>query len=224
MLVGTKAGLSRETLFAAFKNQDYDSVIWRYRIATGDTIYVPAGVLHSFGPDTLVFEVQQTSDLGQFVMPTDIYGQRLTNEMWEQNIERALDEMRPERQTHPHAGLTRHVGANRVSVGCAGPYFALERWTLTAPYRVDGLRRRCMTLTNVGSAVQIVYGGGSETLAQGESCILPAALDGVEIVGADGASLIACYVPNMQQDIVQPLRAAGYSDHDIGALGEVTFG
>ncbi|MEG9247918.1 hypothetical protein V6S67_07460 [Arthrobacter sp. Soc17.1.1.1] len=31
----------------------------------GETIYVPGGTLHSFGPDTLIYEIEQTSDVQQ---------------------------------------------------------------------------------------------------------------------------------------------------------------
>ncbi len=59
------------------------------------------------------------------------------------------------------------------------------------------------------------------------SCILPAAIGDVRIVPVgdsadDGeASLIACYVPDLAVDIVAPLRAAGYADDAIRALGDV---
>src|SRR5215211_7610283 len=77
VLAGVKEGLGREELFEAFKARDYDAVMPRRGIRPGDTVYVPGGILHTFGPDTLILEVQQTSDLGQFVMPFDLYGNRL---------------------------------------------------------------------------------------------------------------------------------------------------
>jgi mannose-6-phosphate isomerase len=33
--------------------------------------------------------------------------------------------------------------------------------------------------------------------------------------------VIACYVPDLGRDVVEPLRAAGHSDEDIRSLGEV---
>jgi mannose-6-phosphate isomerase len=42
----------------------------RYKIRAGDTVAVPGCVIHAFGPETLVFEVQQTSDLGSGKVPT----------------------------------------------------------------------------------------------------------------------------------------------------------
>jgi mannose-6-phosphate isomerase len=71
--------------------------------------------------------------------------------------------------------------------------------------------------------VNIEHGGGSETLGRAESCVLPAAIGEVRIVpGAAGeTSLVACYVPDLRRDVVEPLREAGYSDEEIRGLGEV---
>src|SRR5215212_10747351 len=86
ILAGIKPGVPRDALITAFKAQDYDTVMPRYPIAAGDTVYVPGGILHSFGPDTLIFEIQQTSDLAQNVMPVDLLGNQYPEEQWDANI------------------------------------------------------------------------------------------------------------------------------------------
>jgi hypothetical protein len=53
--------------------------------------------------------------------------------------------------------------------------------------------------------------------------VIPAALRGAEAVAQGHARLVLAYLPNMQADIVQPLRAAGYTDTEIAQLGDVTF-
>lgn len=224
ILAGIKPGLSHEQLFNAFKQQDYDAVMPRFPIKPGDTVYMPGGVLHSFGPDTLIFEVQQTSDLSQDVMPSDLQGNSRSTDEWEKCINTTLDQLRTHYQPGPFAGLTRREGPNHYVLACAGPYFALERWTLTQPHTELEHPWRCLTLSNVGTPVRIEYPGGSETLTTGESCIIPAALSGLEIVPTqqDGtASLITCYVPDLERDVVMPLREVGHSDEAIGKLGEV---
>ncbi len=224
ILAGIKPGLTRDQLFDAFKKEDYDAVMHRFPIEAGDTIYVPSGVLHSFGPDALIFEVEQTSDLAEDVMPIDMQGNSRSQDEWEKCINATLDELRTHYQPRPFIGLSLREGANRHVLTCAGPYFALERWMLTEPHIEPERPWRCMTLSNLGTPVRIEYQGGSETLATGESCIIPAALNGVRIVPTqqDGtASLMACYVPDLERDIVMPLRKMGHSDEEIRALGEV---
>lgn len=226
ILAGVKPGVSKDDLRAAFKARDYDAVMPRSPIQAGDTVYVPGGIVHAFGPDTLIFEVQQTSDLAQSVMPTDLSGKRLPVEQWDANIEAALDELRTDYLPRPNPGLERSGDAgNRYVVGCAGPHFALERWTLAGPHREPAHPHRCLTLSNVGDPVTIAHAGGSETLGRAESCILPAAIGETTItpVAGGGASLIACFVPDPARDIVVPLRAAGHDDEAIRALGEVAL-
>ncbi len=221
ILAGVTPGITRDELCAAFKAQAYDAVMPRHPIRAGDTVYVPGGVIHAFGPDTLIFEVQQTSDLTRTVMPADLYGNRYSLATWEANIDATLDELRAEYGPRPNPGLAREDGANRYVVGCAGPHFALERWTLTEPHLEPAHPRRFLTLSNVGDPVRLDYATGSDTLDRGESCLLPAAIGAVQVVPCGDASLIACYVPDLDRDVVEPLRAAGYADGEIGRLGNI---
>ncbi len=222
ILAGVEPGHSREEMKRAFKDESYDRVMRRYPISSGDTVYVPGGVLHAFGPDALVFEVQQTSDLGQFVSPTGLYGDRLDERTRESNIEAALGELRTHYQPEPNPGLDLIGGSNRYTVCCAGPHFALERWRLEEPHTEPSHPERCLTLSNVGETVELQYDGGVETLSCGESCILPSAIGEVEIASEGaGADLIACYIPDLRNDIGARLREAGYAPGEIEALGEV---
>ncbi|HEY9656050.1 MAG TPA: hypothetical protein V6C50_11215, partial [Crinalium sp.] len=61
-----------------------------------------------------------------------------------------------------------------------------------------------------------------EQLQQGESCILPAGIGEVRLVPESEASLVVCYVPDRQLDIIEPLKAAGYTDRQIQSLGEIS--
>jgi mannose-6-phosphate isomerase len=221
ILAGVRPGVTKEDLFRAFKAEDYDAVMPRFPIRTGDTVYVPGGVIHSFGPDTLIFEVQQTSDLAQSVMPTDVYGNRLDEATWDANIRATLAELRTTYQPRPNPGLARHNGNNRYTVGCAGPYFALERWTLGEVHVEPSHPARCITLSNVGESVTLEFEAGGEILERGTSCILPAAIGPVRVIPSSVADLIACYVPDLERDIWEPLRAAHHSDEAIRTLGEL---
>jgi mannose-6-phosphate isomerase len=225
ILAGIEEGFSREELFEAFKRQDYDAVIPRYPISPGDTVYVPGGILHTFGPGTLICEVQQTSDLGQFVMPEDLYGNRLSEEEWDANIDATLDELKTDFMPRPNPGLALEDGTNRRVLCCAGPHFALERWTLREGHAVPSRPDRCLILSNVGAnGARIGYDDGFERLGRAESCILPASLGEVALDPDGETTVVACYVPDLERDVVRPLREAGYSDGDIGGLGEVDVG
>jgi mannose-6-phosphate isomerase len=157
-------------------------------------------------------------------MPFDLYGNRLDEAEWDANIEATLDELKTDFLPRPNPGLVLEDNANRRVLCCAGPHFALERWTLTETHTERSHPRRSFTLSNVGDGpVSLEYEGGTQTLGRAESRVMPAAIGGVRVVpGEKGeASLVACYVPDLELDVVRPLREAGYSDGEIRALGEV---
>lgn len=223
ILVGVKPGVGPLELEEAIRRADFDAILERRQIRTGETVYVPPGVLHSFGPETLVFEIQQTSDIATMVTRTDLYGLPVPEDEWERRLSRALYELRAAVRPAPSRGLAKEDGANTRIVGCAGPYFALERWDLTSAHREVVRPDRGMVLANVGPTVEITFERGAEMLGSGDSCVIPAALPWFAIEPDHTASLIACYVPDLELDIVEPLRAAGHSDSLIAALGEVTM-
>ena len=172
-----------------------------------------------FGPETLIFEIQQTSDLGQHVMPVDLYGNPLSPEEWDAGIERTLAELKIDYLPRPHAGCSISREGNSYTIGAAGPHFALERWRLGNAHFEDGRHQRALTLSNVGDPVTIRYDGGEEILARAESCILPAAIGDVVIEPQGEGDLIACYVPDLVRDVSSRLLAEGYERDRIDALG-----
>jgi mannose-6-phosphate isomerase len=223
ILAGLKDDPSEQELFDAYKAQDYDRVMPRYPIQAGDTIYVPGGIIHSFGPGTLIYEIQQTSDLGQNVMPADLYGNTLSEAEWDENIRKTLAELKNNYLPKPNPGLSFAFPEGRIRIGAVCKHFAIERWALDDAINYDLKGRRCGLLSNVGDPVRIEYGDGDvEVLARAGSCILPAALGPARIVPTgESGDLIYSYVPDRQVDIIDLLRNAGYSDEEIATLGHV---
>lgn len=65
ILRGLKPGVSREQFAAAAtaKSATLTDLLWAFRPEAGDCVHLPAGTVHSIGPDVVVFEVQQNSDV-----------------------------------------------------------------------------------------------------------------------------------------------------------------
>ncbi|WP_323743974.1 mannose-6-phosphate isomerase [Cronobacter malonaticus] len=76
-------------------------------------------------------------------------------------------------------------------------------------------------VTNIGAPVTIhTPDGAVMTLERAQSVILPAALGEAEFCGK--GELLVGYVPDLAQEIVAPLRAAGYPQAAIDALGDIS--
>jgi mannose-6-phosphate isomerase len=207
-----------DQLRAALLAGDFDAVLRRLPVRPGETIYVPGGTLHSFGPDTLVHEIEQTSDVVQHAMPWHMEdGAPVPPEEQRANVEALLAEWKPDPRPEFRPGLAIDVddGVSRV-VLTAGPYFALDRWR-GADRATIGVASATV-LTNVGAPVRLHVGDHVEGLGRGRSVLLPAALGSVTLDGP--ADVLAGYRPDLERDVRAPLRAAGHGDAVVATLGE----
>jgi mannose-6-phosphate isomerase len=218
-LVGTKPGVDAATLRDALLRQDFDAVMRRLPIRAGETIYVPGGTLHTFGPDTLIYEIQQTSDIGQHAMTWRLDGSTIPPGERAENIDRLIAQWRPDPRPLPRLPLQVAVGpdADRA-ICCAGPYFALERWRVGAGARLTHTFDTALILSNVGAPAAI-HASETRELAMGRSLLLPAAIGEVSVDGP--ADVLVGYLPNLERDICEPLRRAGFGAAAIAGLGDV---
>ncbi|WP_345663696.1 type I phosphomannose isomerase catalytic subunit [Streptomyces venetus] len=217
-LVGTRPGVDRETLHRALLAQDFDAVMRRLPVRAGQTVYVPGGTLHSFGPGTLVHEIEQTSDIQRHAMRTRMEdGSPVPDEEWHSNLAALLDQWHPDPRPEFHPGLDIRTDDGAVrTVLCAGPYFALERWTSGATLRHSFSTVRI--LTNAGAPVTVTSGDRTVRLDRARTLLLPAALGEIHVQGP--ADVLIGYVPDLDRDIRAPLLAAGHGPAAIAALGE----
>jgi len=195
ILAGARPGVDRSALRAAFRAGAYDDVLLRHPVAAGDTVLVPGGVLHGFGPDTLIVEVQQTSDLSESVMPDDVYGRPLAPEAWAEGLERALAIATSSARPRPDAGTVVASGTLQRTIGCRGERFVLERWVLSGSATTAPGEGGFATLTNLGAAVDVEHARGVTTLPRASSCLLPATLGEIRLRPHGVGDLVVCYEP-----------------------------
>jgi mannose-6-phosphate isomerase len=62
LMVGLKAGVTRDAFEAALKNNTLEPLIHKTSTAPGDSIFVWSGRIHAIGGGNLILEIQQNSD------------------------------------------------------------------------------------------------------------------------------------------------------------------
>lgn len=218
-LVGVRAGVDRDRLRQALLAQDFDAVMRRLPVRPGQTLYVPGGTLHSFGPGTLVYEIEQTSDIQQHAMRWRMEdGSALDDGEWHANIGRLLEQWRPGARPDFQSGLSVQVDDSvERTVLAAGPHFALERWRAGAAAPLVREFPTAQVLSNAGAPVTVETSGWSGLLGHARSLLLPAALGRVRIQGP--ADVLFGYLPDLERDIRAPLLAAGHGAAAVAALG-----
>ncbi|MCT9141821.1 type I phosphomannose isomerase catalytic subunit [Streptomyces violarus] len=219
-LVGVRPRVDRDTLHRALLAQDFEAVMRRLPVRAGQTVYVPGGTLHSFGPGTLVHEIEQTSDIQQHAMRTHMEdGSPVPDPEWHRNLARLLEEWRPGPRPEFHSGADIRMDDGLVrTVLCAGPYFALERWTAATTAPLVRTFSTAQILTNAGAPVTVTCGPWTGRLDRARTLLLPAALGEVRVHGP--ADVLIGYVPDLDHDIRAPLLAAGHGPAAVAALGE----
>ena len=174
----------------------------REQVQRGDVLFVEAGTVHAIGAGVLLYEVQQASNITY-----RLYDWGRPREL---HLERGLEAAVPDRRAHHVAPLQRAAGTD-VLVACR--HFLLERWIISSARTVVENRQSCRVLTVVGGAVSL----GGLDLRCGDSVVLPADLPETRLAGE--AVVLIASIPDLESDVIGPLRAAGHSDAAIRDLG-----
>jgi mannose-6-phosphate isomerase len=220
-LVGLKdPAIDRDELRRALLDQRWDDVMRRLPVVPGDTIYVPGGTLHSFGPHTLIYEIEQTSDIAQHAMDWHMEdGSAVPDDERRHNVDALLDELRPGPRPRSGPGLViPGDGDVQRRFCCACPFFALERVTVAAGAASTRTFDTATILSNVGLPATVTAGAWTEPVGRARSLLLPAALGAVTVHGP--ADVLVGYLPDLEHDVRAPLSAAGHSRELIASLGE----
>ncbi|MEU0103319.1 mannose-6-phosphate isomerase [Streptomyces sp. NPDC006267] len=217
-LCGVKHDVNADQLRAALETQDFDRVLRRLPVRAGQTVYVPGGTLHSFGPRILIYEIEQTSDVQQHAMRWNMEdGSPVDDEEFASNLDMLMRQVDLASRPAFTSGLRIAVGdgVDRVFL-TVSRYFALERWSAGTAEPLRHTFATAQILTNVGAPVRVRTGDWSGELGRAETLLLPAVSGEVEITGP--TDVLFGYLPDLDRDVRTPLLAAGYSLALISSL------
>lgn len=122
----------------------------------------------------------------------------------------------------PTHGLNLFDRFNRRTICAANRDLLLERWKISQPLHISLNCHRWHYLTNLVAPVALTWPGGSELLQRTESRFLPRGLDRITIVPDGLGYVLIGSVPDLETDVVLPLRRAGYDRAAIASLGVPT--
>ena len=191
VLHGVRHATNREQFAAAVADGSLLDLLRRVPIAEGDTIFVPAGTVHAINAGTLLFEIQQTSDLTYRVYD---YDRRDANgKLRELHLERALDVINYAESAPAHSQPQRINDCRELMVSC--PYFAMERWQCDSATNETTSRESFEILSVIDGVFELSWREGVLRLKRGQSIVLPAAFGAYTLTPEASATLLRCYVP-----------------------------
>jgi mannose-6-phosphate isomerase len=206
---GFKAATTGEEVKQAIQKVTLDRLMHEEIVQAGDVVFVPAGTVHAIGKGVLLYELQEYSDVTYRMYD---YG-RLTasGKPRELHIERSLDvsHYTASRQIkmHPVSLVEDAAYAERCLVACR--YFLTGELYLKAGGVIhDQTENSCIILSSLGAEARVYYGPAqeySESLARGQTMVLPAALGKYRIEGS--GVLLRSYVPTPDDTAWQRWKA-----------------
>jgi mannose-6-phosphate isomerase len=169
LIAGVRDGTTAAALAAAIRNGTVVDLAEYHHIRQGDTVFVPAGTLHALGPGSLIYEVQQTSDITYRIFDWN----RPASAGRPLHIEQSII------VTNPRAsGQLRHapkLASNESQPVVSCPYFTLELMTAqTAPLLLDTHGESFHAVTVIEGQAELRCGAERATLKQYETMLVPA--------------------------------------------------
>jgi mannose-6-phosphate isomerase len=218
LLLGLKPGVNKEKFREGLASYTLEDLFERQPVRTGDTFFVPAGTPHSIGPNMVICEVQEYSDLTYRVYDfgrVDAHGQPR-----ELHVEKALQVTNFGK---PAGGKVTSLplpadGATR-SLLAACRYFATERWECCAKCEIPVEPERFELIVILEGAGNFAWPDSAARYHRGECWLVPASQARIDILPETATSLIRTYVPD-----IPVLRTELHRDGiSAAALAQVIF-
>jgi len=220
LIVGVVSkGKTRGEILERLKSPRCEEVLHRWPVKKGDVFFIPAGTVHAITEGLLLYEVQQNSDTTFRLYDwgrVDAKGNPRALHL-EEAAEVADLQGRGDYQI-PSLRVEKISHAEDYLVAC--PYFALVKWhgfKKNARLETHG-KFRVLTVVS-GSFTATTEEGEAMPLELGDTVLIPACLKEVRLdAGGPDAEIIVSFVPDMDKDVREPLRHAGYGEKAVKAL------
>jgi mannose-6-phosphate isomerase len=210
VLVGLKAGVTKEGFARAIHDGTAENCLTRIPIRPGDAVFVPAGTAHTIGPGLVLCEIQEFSDLTYRVYD---YNRRDRNgQLRALHIDKALEVMRFGKQVGGKiAPVVVDRGRLRETHYAVCEYFATEHWAFTLPIEASISSERFELLIFLEGRGDLRWGAQSAAYLPAEVWLLPAALGRLELVPEAPTSLLRTFVPGDLGELRRRLAERGVS-------------
>lgn len=188
---GLKRGFDRRALERELARGTCELCLHRFEPRVGDSLFLPAGVVHAIGAGLLMAEIQQASDATHRLFDWNRLGP--DGRPRPLHVQQALDAI--DYEYGPAGPLPpQSTDRDRVSRLVACDKFVLDRWAFDAPQAAGG-DDRCHILAVLEGAVLVAGQPEGKPLAKGGTALLPAALGQVQLSPLVPTVLVDIYLP-----------------------------
>jgi mannose-6-phosphate isomerase len=184
---GFRQGVTAAEFAAKAATAEVEALLCAFRPEVGDTIHIPPGTVHAIGPDVVVFEVQQNSDLTY-----RLYDWGRGRQV---HVDKALQHARVEPVAAARPVVQPSVLAADGVQLIATRDFRVRRYSIRQPLRL-ATEARFVTVTVIAGKGTLTWPGqrtfGSLQLATGDTAVVPACIAGFELVPNEHLNIMIC--------------------------------
>jgi mannose-6-phosphate isomerase len=175
-------------------DNSFMDVLQRYEVTAGDVFFLPAGRVHAIGSGCFIAEIQQTSNITYRIYDYDRRDAR--GNARELHVEQAKDAI--DYTVYPDCRTTCEPAENSPVQLVQCKYFTTSLLSVNKTVKRDfaTLDSFVIYILTEGRATIRDDGGNELTVCQGQTVLLPAAVQWLEIIPSPRAKLLETYVGN----------------------------
>ena len=173
--------ITREKYLDAVSGGYLPSLLNKVEVKAGDAFFIPAGMVHALGKGVEVVEIQQTSDITYRIYDWDRVG--ADGKPRELHTALAVDAIDFGRKPEECIKKCSAVAGESVEVASC-EYFTTNLLTVDGRVEKDCARLDSFVIYMcIGGEMQLETEGGTETLKDGDTVLIPAELNDVTLTG-----------------------------------------
>jgi mannose-6-phosphate isomerase len=219
LVYGVKPGVSKEQFKQGIINGSLEKLLNFVDVKAGDVFFIPATTLHAIGAGLLIAEIQQNSDTTYRVYDWNRIGD--DGKPRQLHIDKALEvtNLSDVMGREKVEGLSVCEGENIRTYLVACKYFITEKVQIKQVSHEKLNGEKFDIIMAIEGEGKIEYNGGAEAFKAGDSFLIPANMGNYIIAGE--CTVIKSYVPDISEDIIQPLKEKGISDEELKKIGGI---
>jgi mannose-6-phosphate isomerase len=213
LIHGVRHALTREELIVSALDGSIRQTLNYIHLKGGDVVINLPGTIHALGAGILIYELQQSSDLTYRLYDWGRTGREL-------HLDKSADvaDLDP-MDTHTIQPLVIRVLSSTRTFLCACDFFVAELIDTTTSFTHNTSGESPHLVTVIDGGGRLGSNCGDVKLKIGDSVVVPASVGAYSLSAESAMKAIVGYVPDLKNDVIAPLRKAGYSDDDIVQLG-----
>jgi len=218
---GNKKGLKRNRLKEISEKGEILNSLKAYPVHKSDVFLVPPGRPHSIGSGNLVYEIQRTSNA---IFPFDwLDWKDKDSKRRASDLSRAIEIVSLESGNNDKISPLKIKNSKNIhEILAVSQYFVLEKYILKDNERISYRVPHFSILTCIDGHVLIMTENTKEpsvSLNKGETALIPASINGFTIVPNEESIILSSYIPDIQSEVIAPLKDCGHSNEAIYGLG-----